>query len=135
MNDRRRNAATVLGVVAVCFGLAATVHAASHPFATSGGQQLWWVFAMNTLGGLVTLLFGGLAIAGARAQQGRLVLASGIVFLVAALITLLRTNASGNLLGGHAGTMSFFLMMGIGLVVLVVSPGGAGETREQGGMS
>lgn len=121
MNDRRRSAATVLGVVAVLFGVAATVNAWSHPFAGSSGQQLWWVFAMNTLGGLLTLLFGGIAIAGARARSDKLVLTSGSVFLVAALITFLRTNTSSNVLGGHAGTMSFFLMLGVGLVVLVVS--------------
>lgn len=121
MNEKRRTAATVLGVVAVFFGLAATMNAASHPFAASVGQQLWWVFAMNTLGGLVTFVFGGLAIAGARANNTKLVLTSGIVFLAAALITLLRTNTSGNVLGGHAGTLSFFLMLGVGLVVLVVS--------------
>jgi hypothetical protein len=118
-------------VVAVCLGGAATVNAASHPFVASVGQQLWWVFAMNTLGGLVTIVFGGLAIAGARTERGGLVLASGIAFLIAALITLLRVNTSGDLFGGHAGTMSFFMMMGVGLVVLVVSPGPSGHAAER----
>ena len=122
MNDRRRTAATVLGVVAVFFGGAAAINAVSQPFAASGGQQLAWVFAMNTLGGLLTALLGVLAIAGARGRNERLVLAAGLVFLAATLVTFLRTNTSSNILGGHAGTMSFFMMLGVGLVLLVVSP-------------
>jgi len=122
MNDKRRTAATVLGLVALFFGVAATINAASHPFATSGGQQLAWVFAMNTLGGLLTALLGALAIAGARRREERLVLVAGLVFLLATLVTFLRTNASGNIFGGHAGTMSFFMMLGVGMVMLVISP-------------
>jgi hypothetical protein len=122
MNDRRKTAVTVLGVVAVFLGGVAAINAVSQPFASSSGQQLAWVFAMNTLGGLLTALLGVVAIAGARGRNERMVLAAGLVFLAAALVTFLRTNTSGNILGGHAGTMSFFLMLGVGLVLLVVSP-------------
>jgi hypothetical protein len=132
MSDARRKALSVLAAVAVVMGIACAINGLSHPFAADAGQQLGGLFAMNTFGGILTAGLGLVTILGTRDDQPKVVLGAGGVFLLGAFITLLRTATTLNILGGHGATMSFLLMMGVGLIALVVSPdtGGIGARED-----
>lgn len=126
MTDARSRAMTVLAGLAVVLGIASAINALSRPFAADAGQQLGGLFAMNTFGGILTAGLGLIAILGARDHQPKVVLGAGALFLLGALITFLRTATTLNFLGGHGATMSFLLMMGVGLIALVISPEAGG---------
>lgn len=122
MRQERGRAATVLAVVAIAGGLAGAVNAIGAPFAADRGEQLWRLFSMNTLGGVLTVA-GGLAagVGGRRGSKGLVALA-GVLFLAMAGLTVLGVGQTWNPLGGRASTASFWLMLGVGLTALVVSP-------------
>lgn len=118
----RRAAVTVLAFVALVLGTAAAINALDAPLTASRGAQLWRLFAMNEAGALLTILGGLLALGSAAKRSRAPAEAAGLLFLGAAALTLVGVGRSFNLLGGRASTMSFFLMLGMGLLTLAVSP-------------
>jgi hypothetical protein len=122
MRRERGQAATVLAVVAIVGGLAGAVNALGAPFAADRGEQLWRLYSMNTLGGVLTVVGGLAAAAGARRGSKGSVLLAGALFLVMAGLTVLGVGRTWNPFGGRASTASFWLMLGVGLTALVVSP-------------
>ena len=122
MTHARTRAITTLGVVAIVFGIAGAINAHSQPLFADAGQQLGGLFALNLFGGVLTAVLGVAAILGARGGRRDVIVVAGAIFLMGAGLTLLRTATTSNLLGGHGATMSFLLMMGVGLVAVAVSP-------------
>ncbi len=122
MMQARTRAVVTLGIVAIVAGIAAAVNARDQSLFANAGQQLGGLFALNLFGGILTSVLGVAAILGARAGRPEIVTIAGAIFLVGAAITLLRTATTLNFLGGHGATLSFLLMMGVGLVALAISP-------------
>ncbi len=122
MRQERGRAVTVLAVVAIAGGLAGAVNAIGAPFAADRGEQLWRLYAMNTLGGVLTVVGGLVAWLGARRASKGPVLAAGVLFLAMAGLTVVGVGQTWNPFGGRASTASFWLMLGVGLAALVVSP-------------
>ncbi len=122
MRQERARAATVLAVVAVVGGIAGALNALGAPFAADRGEQLWRLYAMNTLGGVLTVVGGLVAWLGTRRGSKGPVLAAGVLFLAMTGLTVLGVGQTWNPFGGRASTASFWLMLGVGLTALVVSP-------------
>lgn len=122
MTGGRKTAITVLALVAIVLGAAAAINALSAGFLAERGAQLWRLFAMNTFGGLATVVLGVLALGTVVTGNRMPALLAGLAFLLVAALTLVRMNESLSLFGGRASTLSFLLMLGIGLVALVTSP-------------
>jgi hypothetical protein len=118
----RRVAILILAAVAIVSGLAGAALGMGEPFLAAQGQNLGKLFAMNTAGGLLTIGGGLLALAAALTRKPLLAALAGLVFLGAAGLTLLGVGRSFNYLGGRGNTLSLFLMLGVGLVALALSP-------------
>jgi hypothetical protein len=129
MRRERGRAATVLAVVAIAGGVAGAVNALGAPFVADRGAQLWRLYAMNTLGGVLTVAGGLVASVGARRGSKALTLLAGALFLAMAGLTVLGVGQTWNPFGGRASTASFWLMLGVGLTALVVSPSTAPDGR------
>jgi hypothetical protein len=87
-------------------------------------SEEWAVVRVHRGAVLVAVVLGLLAgVAGWLANR-LLTLTAGVLFLVAAtvLLVLLALHSSGGYLDGNASTFSFWLGLGIGLVVIGLTP-------------
>ena len=122
MTADRRIATLILAAIAIAAGLAGAIVGLGEPFLAAQGQNVGKLFAMNTAGGLLTIGGGLLALVAALSRKPLLAVLAGLAFLGAAGLTLLGVGRSFNYLGGRGNTLSLFLMLGIGLVALALSP-------------
>jgi hypothetical protein len=100
-------AVLVLGAGAIASGGFAFVDAVQYRMVRLGAGSL-----------AVLLVFAVLAIAGARMGRRALVTAAGAGLLAAAVLQLLQLGSGANWLGGDGSTVSFFLGVGVGWLVL-----------------
>ena len=113
MNAYRRlnRAVIVLGVVSILSAAFMFVH---------GPLQF---VQIGTVGLVVALVLGLLAIAAGWLAEGALMLAAGIGFLLAAALQLgLLAGGSSGFLGGNASTFSLWFGLGVGLIVIGLVP-------------
>lgn len=123
MNGDRRRAVTILAAVAIAIGTAALLNALDAPSWTSGFKaQLWRLVSMSRLGAVVTIAGGVLALGSASSGKRLPAASAGLLFMAAAGFTLVGVGRSFNWLAGRASTLSFWMMLGIGLLALVLSP-------------
>jgi hypothetical protein len=106
------------GVVAVVFVL------------TNGDP--WQLVRIRAVAAIVTAVLGGIAIAGGLAGRVALVGAAGAGYLIAALLQLAQFGRDTNWLGGSGSTVSYFLGLGVGLVVITLArePDRSGPDRK-----
>ena len=131
MTRDRSKAVAMLATVAIAGGLAGTINGLGAEFMADRGQQLWRLYAMNTLGGVVTIV-GGLVGAGAFALRSKTLAGLvGLMFLGVAGLTLIALEQTYNLFGGRASTLSFWLMLGLGFTALAASPEVTGATDRE----
>jgi uncharacterized membrane protein YphA (DoxX/SURF4 family) len=122
-----RTAWLALGVLGVVAGVAGVIAAASSPFTSKAGSlvgsrafevKLFW---FNTLGALVCLLIGVLALAAWMLRRRELALAGSAFAALAALQVLLQWRGPGDthggILGATGGTLCLWLLLAIGLGV------------------
>ena len=122
MTRDRSKAVATLAAVAIAGGLAGTINGLGAEFMADRGQQLWRLYAMNTFGGVVTIV-GGLVGVGAFALRSKTLAGlAGLLFLGVAGLTLIALGQTYNLFGGRASTLSFWLMLGLGFTALAASP-------------
>jgi len=76
----------------------------------------------GTGGFVVALVVGAAAVIGGWFGQRLLVLACGAVFLLAAVVQAVLIGRSGDVFGGNGSTVSLWLGLGVGLVVLAAAP-------------
>ncbi|MEO8475920.1 MAG: hypothetical protein ABI572_02575 [Actinomycetota bacterium] len=122
MTSDRRHATLILAAVAIVAGLAGAAAGIGEPLLADQGTNVGKLFAMNTAGGLLTIGVGTLALASGLLRKPVLEALAGLGFLAAAGLTLLGVGRSFNYLGGRGNTLCLFLMLGIGLVALALSP-------------
>ena len=128
MTRDRRTAVAILATVAIAGGLGGVIAGLGGEFFADRGQPLWRLYAMNTLGGLVTIV-GGLVGLGAFVLRSKPVAAlAGLMFLGVTGLTLIGLGQTYNLFGGRGSTACFWLMLGLGFAVLAVSPEVSGAT-------
>jgi hypothetical protein len=109
--DALDRAALTLGVVSMVSSAFVFVH---------GNFQL---VQIRGAGLVVALVLGLLAIAAGLLEERALTLATGVAFLLAAVVQLGLLVGSGNgLLGGNASTFSLWLGLGVGLVAIGMVP-------------
>jgi uncharacterized membrane protein len=123
MNWYRRldRAAIVLGLVSIMSAAFVFVH---------GTFQL---VQIGTVGLVVALVLGLLAIAAGLLAERTLMIAAGVGFLLAATVQLVLLAGGGSgFLGGNASTFSLWLGLGAGLIAigLVPRPEAIEETSE-----
>jgi hypothetical protein len=118
-------AQAVLAGVAMVSGALGVVRAGGSLTNRSGsdigyGDLELHLMSFNRLGGLLALALGTLALAGALQGRRVVVAAAAFGFVVFALQTLIgdRRIDGGNITGANGATLSFCLMMAIGLGVL-----------------
>jgi hypothetical protein len=73
-------------------------------------------------GFVVALVVGVVAAAGGWYGQRMLVLAAGAAFLLATVVQAALIGRPGNVLGGNGSTVSLWLGLGVGLLVLATAP-------------
>lgn len=117
-----RRAAVVIASVALGVGLAALVVSSDLAFTAPRGELLGPLMAFNPLGAIVTTVLAIVALAGAAWRSRAVVALGGAGFGAAALLQLVQAGRATNVLGGRPSTFSFFLFVGVGLVVLGGSP-------------
>ena len=123
MTRDRRTAVAVLATVAIVIGIAGFINALDAPSFTSGfDAQLWRLVSMSRLAAVVTLVGGVVAISSVLSGKRGPAALAGLLFMGAAGFTLVAVGRSFNWLAGRASTLSFWLMLGIGLLTLVFSP-------------
>lgn len=123
MSGPRRRAVAILGTLAVVAGVWGLIAARNLSFTAARGAPLSrFNITLSLLGALVTLLGGVLALV-ATGTGNRVVAAlPGLLFGAAALLTLIGVGRSFNPLGGIASTLSFFMLLAVGLLSLAVVP-------------
>jgi hypothetical protein len=126
MDARERRFALMMAVVAILLGAFGFVYALDARFDAPGGVRVLTgqflgggeLLFLNRIGALVTVVLGVLALAGTLSGRRRLLLAAGVGFGAAALITLVQTGGDTNWLGGRASTFAFFLAGATGFPIL-----------------
>jgi hypothetical protein len=109
--DALDRAALVLGVVSMVSALFVFVH---------GNYQL---VQIRAAGLVVALVLGLLAVVAGLLEERALTLATGVAFLLAAVVQLgLLVGSGSGLLGGNASTFSLWLGLGVGLVAIGMVP-------------
>lgn len=123
MTRDRRSAITILAGVGIAIGIAGFINALDAPSWTSGfNAQLWRLVSMSRLGALITIVGGLIAIGSVRTSKKGPAALAGLLFMTAAGFTLVAVGRSFNWLAGRASTLSFWMMLGIGLLALTLSP-------------
>lgn len=93
---------------------------------------------LRGVGLVVTVLLGLLAVAAGWLARRQLALASGIGFLAAAVLQIVQLGGTAGdvergILGGNASTFALWLGLGVGLVVLGLTPGAARDRPDARG--
>lgn len=109
--QRMRRAALILGVGAVASGVFSLLDDVRYRLVRLSGAGL-----------VVLLLLGALAIVASRLADRRIVAAAGAGFVVAAALQLAQLGRAANWLRGDGSTVSLFLGLGVGLLVLGLTP-------------
>jgi TQO small subunit DoxD len=122
-----RNAVTLLGAVAVVVGIAGVYVSRSKGFTSGQGAMVGWAHGelkfvwFNIFSAILTIVFGLVAIAGARLGRtvGGFVAALGFALMSLQVILQWRYNsktgvADGGFLGATGGTLGFWVMLAIG---------------------
>lgn len=123
MRSDRRSGVLILATIAIVIGIAGFINALDAPSLTSGFKaQLWRLVSMSQLGALITLVGGLLAMGSVRAGRRGLAATAGLLFMAAAGFTLVAVGRSFNWLAGRASTLSLWLLLGVGLLALMISP-------------
>ncbi len=123
MRSDRRSGVLILATIAIVIGIAGFINALDAPSLTSGFKaQLWRLVSMSQLGALITLVGGLLAMGSVRTGKRGLAATAGLLFMAAAGFTLVAVGRSFNWLAGRASTLSLWLLLGVGLLALVISP-------------
>jgi hypothetical protein len=81
----------------------------------------WQLVRIRAVAAILTTVLGGMAIAGGLAGRAALVLAAGAGYLIAALLQLAQFGRDTNWVGGSGSTVSYFLGLGVGLVVITLA--------------
>ncbi|MEO6712306.1 MAG: hypothetical protein ABIM89_02625 [Mycobacteriales bacterium] len=81
----------------------------------------WQLVRVGPVASILTVVLGGVAIAGGRLGRPPLILAAGAGYLGAALLQLVQFGRSSNWVGGDGSTFSFFLGLGVGLIVVATT--------------
>jgi hypothetical protein len=116
--DALDRAALALGVVSMVSSVFVFVH---------GNFQL---VQIRGAGLVVALVLGLLAVVAGLLEERALTLATGLAFLLAAVVQLaLLVRRGSGLLGGNASTFSLWLGLGVGLVAIGMVP--RPETTEE----
>jgi hypothetical protein len=108
---RMRRAALVLGAGAVAAGVFALFDAVQYRLVRLAGPGL-----------VVLLLLGALAIGASRLADRRAIAGAGAGFVVAAVLQFAQLGRASNWLEGDGSTVSLFLGLGTGLLVLGLTP-------------
>lgn len=112
----------VLSGVALAMGLIALIASSGAAFAGPEGALLPVQLGFySPLGAIMTLALGAIALLGGVSREPVIVVVAGLGFLAAAGLVLVQAGASTNWLGGRGSTMSFFLAVGVGLLVLALA--------------
>ena len=120
-----KRAQFTLAVVSLVSG-ALGVALASGPLTNRSGSDVGYgglelhLMSFNRLGGLIAVGLGVVALIGALKSQRSVVAASAVGFALFALQTLIgdRQLDGGNITGANGATLSFCMMMAVGLGVL-----------------
>ena len=126
MSGRRARVVGVLAFVAIAVGVLTLVAARNEPVALAGGVRLWRLVHMNMVGSLLTLGAGVLGVVAWRRRSTGLALATGAMFSVLALATLVTLGSDANFTGGRGDTFAFYLAMALGPLAIALTP----EVRE-----
>ncbi len=119
--DLARPVMTLSGAGLV-IGLIALIASSGGSFAGPEGALLPVQLGFySPAGAVVTLVLAAIALLGGVARQPVIVAVAGVGFLLAAVLVLFQAGSETNWLGGRGSTMSFFIAMGVGLLVLAVS--------------
>jgi hypothetical protein len=126
MDDRARRFALVMAIAAISLGAIGFVYALDARIDTPGGVRVVTgqflgggeLLFLNRIGAVATVALGVVALAGALFRSRRFVLAAGLGFAAAALLTLVQTGGDTNWLGGRASTFAFFLAGAVGFSIL-----------------
>lgn len=126
MDARERRFALAMAVVAILLGAIGFVYALDARIDSPGGVRVLTgqflgggeLLFLNRIGALVTIVLGALALAGSVSRRRQLLLAAGVGFGAAALLTLVQTGGDTNWLGGRASTFAFFLAGAAGFAIL-----------------
>lgn len=113
-----RRAAIVLGTVALVCGVAGLLAARDLNLTEDKGALIFALFRLNALGALVTIVLAIAALVAARSGVRALATAAGSGFALAAVVQLAQVGRETNVLGGRASTLSFFMCMGVGLILV-----------------
>lgn len=117
-----------LGIVAVLCGIGGLYVARNGGFADHHGALLGWArwelkfVWFNTLGALLTIVLGIVAIASSRMRQKMLGWVAGAGFALMALQVVAQWRSekgatTGGFLGGTGGTFAFWAMLAVGILV------------------
>ncbi len=128
MTRDRARAVAVLSTVAIVGGAAGTIDALGAELFADRGAQLLRLYAMNTFGGLVTVVGGLIGVGGFALRSKALAGLAGLLFLGVAGISLIALGQTYNLFGGRASTLTLWLMLGVGFTALAASPEVVGAT-------
>ena len=121
-----RRAARVLGALGLLGGVVGMIAASGEGLTAPVGVRLGAFFHLNLLGAIVSAVLGTVALAGAALGDRRVVLTASVLWLAAAVLTVVQSGREPNWLGGTAATLAFFLGVGGGLLALSIAPEGAG---------
>lgn len=102
--DRATTVLGIAGVVAVVF------------WPLNGDP--WEFVKIGPAAAVVTVILGGVAVAGGRLGRSALALAAGAGFVLAALLQLAQFGRGTNWVGGNGSTFSYFLGLGVGLLAV-----------------
>jgi hypothetical protein len=105
--DRATAVLGVAGVVAVVF------------WPLSGDP--WEFTKVGPAAAVITLVLGGVAVAGGRLGRPQLTLVAGAGYLAAALLQLAQAGRDANWVGGDGSTFSYFLGLGVGLLAVATA--------------
>jgi len=122
VSGQRSRAVAVLATVAIVIGILTFFAARGEPFTQAGGVRLWRLVHMNMFGAILTLIGGTMGAVAARRHSRGLVLATGGLFMIVALATLVTIGSAANFTGGRGDTFAFWLAMGIGPLALALTP-------------
>jgi uncharacterized membrane protein YphA (DoxX/SURF4 family) len=122
----RSRAWVVLGVLGLGIGVAGLVASIDDPFTAEFGSLVGvrsWelkLFWFNTLGAMVCIVIGVLAIAAGLLKNSKIALAGSFLALLATLQVLIQWRAgsggeTGGILGGTGGTMCLWMVLFLGL--------------------
>jgi hypothetical protein len=126
MDPRARRFALVMAIAAIILGAIGFVYALDARVDAPGGVRVVTgqflgggeLLFLNRIGALATVVLGVLALAGSLFSRRPLLLAAGLGFGAAALLTLVQTGGDTNWLGGRASTFAFFMAGAVGFSIL-----------------